>query len=113
MKKKPEYFTGQKIEISIHEPQKGKFPIGRAESGIICRLQQHQPKAYYEYGSVWTATINEVREKSLVVTPFELIRSREQEAKKIVSMIPKTEHKKFEKVKPKYEYKRNHERDRA
>lgn len=70
------YFEiNQKINITMHQPATGKFPIGRAEDGRICKIKQHKEKAFYEYGSVWSATVISVSSKCLLVEPFELIRS--------------------------------------
>lgn len=102
---------GDVLILQMMPPQKGKMPISRTKEGLICLMNRNK-KGFYPVGSTWTCEVDEVREKSLIVTPIEQEISAEENAleveRKIKSSFAKDKTKK-ERVKKEYQYKRNGE----
>lgn len=65
------------IEVEMQKPKEGHFPIGRADTGIICLLPRGT-KGFFEYNSRWKVQVLEVKENRLVVKPIKEILSAEQ-----------------------------------
>lgn len=106
------YTVGQQIEVEMHKPEHGKFPIARAATGVICRLAQNT-KGFFEYNSCWTAEIMEVREKSLIIKPLKEVMTAEQNERHAQELAQlafgKEPRKKEKKAKNNYQYRRSDE----
>ena len=79
------YTVGDVLEVSVFKPKTGKFPIGKANSGIVCKLDLSDKIKFVRYGDLIKAQILEVREKSLLVRPISFIfktpKSTEEESR--------------------------------
>lgn len=68
--------VGDIIIVDIVEPKFGKFPIGRAHDGRICKLVLPENIKFLEYGCTVSAYVGIVNTKSLTVEVEEIIRSK-------------------------------------
>lgn len=72
LKLEDQHKPGDEITVQMQKPDKGKYPIGRTNNGIICLIKMGT-KGFFEYNSTWTAEIVEVHEKKLIIKPLECI----------------------------------------
>ena len=73
-----DYKVGQELSLIMLKPNKGKLPISRTDEGVICLLD-NKSKKYCEYGSKWKCKITQVKEKVLIIEPFEIINTAKEE----------------------------------
>lgn len=66
------YKVGQKINLQMLPPQKGRKPIGRTEEGFIC-LISFDSKGIFNHYSTWECEIKEVHETKLIISPVNLL----------------------------------------
>lgn len=66
------------IEVDVHKPTRGKFPIGRAEDGRICKFILPEEIKFLEYGSTYLCEVMIVEVKSLTVFVHDLCRTAHQ-----------------------------------
>lgn len=96
---------GDVISVEMHKPEKGKFPIARADNGVICFIAPNT-KGYFEYNSTWTAEVIKVDEKKLIIKPVECTMTaaaNEFELKKKLQQFSKVPIVR-KKAKPQYQY---------
>lgn len=97
--------VGTQFNMQMMKPEKGSYPIGRTESGVICLIARGT-KGFFEYNSTWSVEVVEAREKSLIVKPVECLVTAAAEAyalkKKLEKLQPAKQ--KREKVKVNYQF---------
>lgn len=108
------YPIGTQFNIQMQKPEKGSYPIGRTESGVICLIARGT-KGFFEYNSTWTVKVVEAREKSLIVVPTECVITAAAEAYALKKKLDKlqADKPKREKAKVNYQYMRKEEQQRA
>jgi hypothetical protein len=94
------------IEVEMQKPKEGNFPIGRADTGIICLLPRGT-KGFFEYNSRWKVQVLEVKENRLLIKPIKEILSAQQNEARLLEMVQtlvreKPQHRKKEK--PQYQF---------
>lgn len=72
------YLPGQELEVDIHQPQRGKFPIGRADTGIVCKLLMGDKVKFLPYGCSVNTIVREVRDNHLVVDVISISKTVEE-----------------------------------
>lgn len=69
------YQVGQQIEVTVHEPNVGKFPIGKIPRGnVICLFEK--TRMHLEIGSVVSAEIIQVKPRNLVIRPISVVKTK-------------------------------------
>jgi hypothetical protein len=76
--KKKEIRLNDFIEVDVHKPNYGKFPIGRADDGRICKFILPDDIKFLEYGSTYLCEVMIVENKSLTVYVHDLCRTAHQ-----------------------------------
>lgn len=66
--------VGDLINVDVHKPEHGKFPIGRY-NGIICKLFLPDNIKYLEYGCTVSAIVAIKEKRFLSVQVVEVVRS--------------------------------------
>lgn len=105
------YKVGQILNVQMVKPKEGKFPIGRTDNGIICKIKIGS-KGFFEYDSTWESKVVEVHEKKLIIEPVTCIVSAVEEHRRMGEKLNslKTEKPKREKEVRNYQYKRKDEK---
>jgi len=76
--KKKEIRLNDFIEVDVHKPTRGKFPIGRAEDGRICKFVLPDEIKFLEYGSTYLCEVMMIENKCLTVYVHDLCRTAHQ-----------------------------------
>jgi hypothetical protein len=99
---KVKYEVAQEVIVTMCAPKEGKFPIGKTDTGCIAFIKKGA-KGFFEYDSRWNCTIDEIKERFIVVTPVNIttsaVSNRDEMAEKlnqlseIIPLSPKQEKK--------------------
>lgn len=76
----------EELEIILHKPKRGKFPIGKSETGVTCLFEPNN-RNFYEYGSTWRVKIVEVKKDCLIIKPLNCIRSKSDNEKVVKNTL--------------------------
>ncbi len=68
--KKITHREGDSLILDLLKPIKGRYPIARTPDGIICLIERTPKPVYYEYGSMWTCEVVEVKDRVLIIRPL-------------------------------------------
>lgn len=82
-----QYKFGDELIIDVFQPEKGKFPIGKTEAGMVCRLALGPGIRFVPYGCTAKVTVLKVHTNHLEVLVDEIVRTPEENEKIMASKI--------------------------